>query len=168
MRRFVTETINNKLDQMIPYLSHPCFSPLLLLPPPPDLGMLSVGGNNLSKPKNKRRCFTNTVYFIMPETYLGLSSYVFIDLSHVVPLFHFLCMLDPQPFVSVLPWHSRAVLSAPVLYKFTTLYCYTYYCYSTKILTKFINFLQRYQDRKKICDLLFTPDIGFFTQLEQK
>lgn len=96
--------------------------------------------------------FTNTFYFIMPETYLCLSSDVFIDLSHVVPLFHFLCMLDPQPFVSALPWHSRAVLSAPVLYKykFTTLYCYTYYCYSKKIINKFINFLQRYQDKKNV------------------
>lgn len=153
---------------MIPYLSHPCFPPLLLLPPPPDLGMLSVGGNNLSKPKNQRTRFTNIFYFIMPETYLGLSSDVFIELPHVVPLFHFLCMLDPQPFVSVLPWHSQAVLSALVLYKLTTLYCCTCNCFSKKILTKFINFLQRYQDRKKICDLLFTPDIGFFTQLEQK
>lgn len=52
---------------MIPYLSHPCFPPLLLPPPPPDLGKLSVGGNNLSKPKNQRRHFINTFYFIMPE-----------------------------------------------------------------------------------------------------
>lgn len=96
------------------------------------------------------------------KRYLSLSSDVFIELPHVVPLFHFLCMLDPQPFVSVLPWHSQAVLSAPVLFKYTTLYCYTCNSYSTKILTKLINFL------KKICDLLFTPDIGFFTQLEQK